>query len=271
MLVKLIERVASGSALVGATIWLLWPGKSWSPDPEPALMVLVCFFTWIGLEIRHSIVAESADRKGEKLPIPEEFSSYSIVLGSHHEGGVNLWEASGLVGTSDAIAAGRILGYISALGGKDCEVVAAHNYPGNRLDRNLILIGGPDANILTKEIIEKLPLNFQIGVPDTHVISIIDNNNNEYFNPTINPDDTVVKDHGVVIRARNPFNTKTRIFVVAGSFGQGTLAASLFMCEQDLIRCEKFSSYEFFESIVVSDVVDNWPQEPNLIRVYPVQ
>lgn len=267
-MLKIIERVGAGLALVGSVVWFLWPGENWSPDPEPMVAILVSAFTWLLIEVSTETSTGKKSSRIATLPDDQAKLGFAILVGSHHDDGDNLWEASGLVGTGDAIAAGKVHGYLQGLGAENCEIVSAHNYPGTKLGKNLILVGGPDANSVTKKVMEKLSTRLQLGDPSQHTVSVIDSATGEVFNPTLSPAGEVTSDHGLVLRTANPFNPKAFVLVLAGSFGQGTLAAALFVDQEDILSQKTFGSFKAFEALVKSDVIDQWPQAPKLLQVH---
>jgi len=267
-MLKIIERVGAGLALVGSVVWFLWPGDNWLPDPEPMVAILVSAFAWVLVEVSTEASTSQKSSKKRALPDDQVKLGVAILVGSHHDDGENLWEASGLVGTGDAIAAGKVHGYLQNLGVENCEIVSAHNYPGTKLGKNLVLVGGPDANSVTKKVMEKLSTRLQLGDPSRHIISIVDSVSGEVFNPTVSSAGEVTSDHGLVLRTANPFNPKAFVLVLAGSFGQGTLAAALFVDQEDLLSQKTFGSFKAFEALVKSDVIDHWPQAPKLLQVH---
>ncbi|MEM4449145.1 MAG: ArsR family transcriptional regulator [Fervidicoccaceae archaeon] len=82
------------------------------------------------------------------------------------------------------------------------------------LENNLILVGGPKANILVDKINYELPIFFD-EKNDWQIVSKITNN--------------VYKDEdvGVVIKMKSPFNPKNWILILSGKRFKGTRAATI--------------------------------------------
>jgi hypothetical protein len=81
--------------------------------------------------------------------------------------------------------------------------------------------------------------------------------------------DALVRDYGVIVRARNPFLSPgakdKRIVIIYGCYGFGTLAAVLYSLERDFLG-QVQDTKEDIECIVTCDVVMDTPQRPR--RMY---
>lgn len=196
----------------------------------------------------------------------------TVVIGTYYSDKFRAWEASTLMGTGDGIALGKIIGTLNKVGVKDIEVVPTYNFAGDRYQDNLILIGGPDANILTREVFERLSLKFGFGDPDKHEISLYDNYQHKTYLPKYNSNKRVIGDYGLVFKTQNPFNPETCVIILAGCFGFGTCAsAQLFEIEKLLETIEGFEDEEGFEALVYSDVINDWTQKPRIIQSYKIK
>ncbi len=82
------------------------------------------------------------------------------------------------------------------------------------LQKNLILIGGPVVNTVTQKVNDKLPLRF-------------DKDNNWAITSTISGKNYHADECGIIVKAKNPFNPKKWILVVAGKRYAGTRAVTL--------------------------------------------
>ena len=82
----------------------------------------------------------------------------------------------------------------------------------NELKGNLILIGGPKANILIDKINDKLPIYFDTK----HEFSIVSS-----ISKSVYPEDEV----GIIVKMKNPFNKAKEILVLSGKRFKGTRAA----------------------------------------------
>lgn len=82
------------------------------------------------------------------------------------------------------------------------------------LKKNLILVGGPKANIIIDKINHKLPIYFDVK----HEFAIVST-----FTKTIYTDDNV----GIVIKMKSPFTKNKKILILSGKRFKGTRAAIL--------------------------------------------
>ena len=99
----------------------------------------------------------------------------------------------------------------------------SHAVPNYKLDteinekdlkKNLILIGGPKANILIDKINEKLPIYFD----PKHEFNVVST-----FSKSVYSDDNI----GIIVRIKNPFAKDKEILVLSGRRFKGTRAAIL--------------------------------------------
>ena len=82
----------------------------------------------------------------------------TIVVGTYYDKHIRLFEASALIGTGDALALGRLLAVLNRIRRQPCEVLPSAGFSGDRLQSSLILIGGPDANEVTRQVLERVSL-----------------------------------------------------------------------------------------------------------------
>src|SRR5438105_3562413 len=95
-----------------------------------------------------------------------------IVLGRFSE--FSSFEQSGLIGVGDASALMELLTFFDALGLRGVRVTYADRLDGDDLKTNLVLLGGPDANLITNEAVKRIPTTLQFGDPSINQISIHD-------------------------------------------------------------------------------------------------
>jgi len=82
------------------------------------------------------------------------------------------------------------------------------------LQKNLVLIGGPVVNIITQKVNDNLPIRF-------------DKENNWAIKSTLSNKLYHEDENGIIVKAKNPFNPKKWILVVAGKRYAGTRAVTL--------------------------------------------
>jgi hypothetical protein len=185
----------------------------------------------------------------------------------------NSWEASGLVGVGGMQATAEIVSLLDDLGirasGRQVSIVYHDRVDGNVHGSNLICIGGPDANSMTKLILQRLDLSIRLGIPEQHNIVITDLETGRPYFPKIESagrgDDRVTLDHGVIIKSQNPFNRKRCVLIVAGSYGFGTWAAAKLIHSRQFLTSAPVKRGLDIECLFKAEVIDEIPQEPEMI------
>jgi len=132
----------------------------------------------------------------------------------------------GYYGIDFALFLGSFLNYIPELNVKlDTEARKSD------LDKNLILIGGPVVNTVTAKINNKLPVRFE-KEDNWAVLSTV--TGKKYHS-----DET-----GIIVRAKNPFNPKKEILLIAGKRYAGTRAVMIAFLKHfsEVVRGNKFSN-----------------------------
>jgi len=124
-------------------------------------------------------------------------------------------EVGGLIASkNESIALGELSQFLSSIGSSDIKFHSS----GSKLDltqTNLILLGGPINNPVSKKVFEKInsPLQFL-----DH--KIIDSEEQITFSPTEGKND-----FGLVIIGENPYSQSRQMMILAGSYATGTQAA----------------------------------------------
>lgn len=151
----------------------------------------------------------------------------TIIVGSPDPHGPDKARSrDGYYGIDLALFLGTFLNYIPSLNVKlDTEARI------DDLEDNLILIGGPVVNTITAKINNKLPVKF-------------DKNNNwniisSSSNKTYHTDET-----GIIVKIKNPFNSKKFILLIAGKRYTGTRACTI-------------AFLKYFKEIVKGNKYDN--------------
>ncbi len=185
----------------------------------------------------------------------------SVVVGRFR---LNDFEPSGVVGAGDNIALNELSTHLAKIGFKRFSVSYHDEHVGHgtrsaaSLHGNLILLGGPDANSLTHEVLTRTALGIHFtevsparlealrsdrarvelplvdGVersrfgrrrlPSWRVPIIVDVQSQQVHGPEVGPLG-LRTDCGVMIRCPNPFNPRREVIIFCGSYGYGTWAA----------------------------------------------
>lgn len=120
---------------------------------------------------------------------------------------------------------------LNAFHGLDLERVRLSDETmGRELENNLLVLGGPEHNRVTKMLLDQLAPQ----LPFTAANNIITWDGDTYEGDAVNG--TIANDYGYVVRAANPFNSKSRIVIMAGSHTYGTVAAARWLTNEGSSR-----------------------------------
>jgi hypothetical protein len=228
-----------------------------------------------------------------------------VVVGSFRK--LPGFEASGVIGLGDNIALNDLERYFAAIGFKRFEVhyndhfVWAYGSLRSTLEGNLILLGGPDANVLTRLVLERLTLGIEFlevspgrlradavrpdGVveakrrrrlvrrpadpaPPWRVPVVRDKETGHLHGPTLTASG-ISSDCAVMIRSPNPFNEDREVIIFCGSYGYGTWAAVRYAQTDEFLR-KVPKDTPFLECVLSVDIIRDTPQGIHLEFLRPL-
>lgn len=182
------------------------------------------------------------------------------------------FEQTGLIGVGDANGLAELRVYLKNLGLQEIAVMYSDQLEGDATQSNLILIGGPDVNAISKEAMARIKTTFQFGDPARHEISIYDSADKRLYAPLReHSSNELVKDYGLFIGAPNPFDADSQMLLFAGSFGYGTWAAVRFAMSKAFLRNPIVSSHKPFEALIDTDIFRGAPQDIRLVALRPLE
>lgn len=168
---------------------------------------------------------------------------------------------------------------------KNVRLYFSTDFPHELYSQNLILIGFPKANQVTKEIMTdiELPLVF-----DEHAL-VEKNTGRVAYQATIHAGE-VRKDFGCLVRVPNPYQSRSRVFILAGCQTYGVKAAADFLAAQNLLELwnikvpgllylalTKFSwlvpsrfTNEYYQIVVSVQVRQHFTSQPELVAYHPL-
>jgi hypothetical protein len=198
------------------------------------------------------------------------------------DGGVNVligrfkdfasFEPSGLVGVGDSNAHSELRAYFNLLGFKGISTSYADLAAGEMLQTNLVLLGGPDANSVTREAVPKINSTFRFGNPDHRIIALYDSSAQRTLVPKWSADQyRIVTDYAIIFVCANPFATGKHLLLVAGSFGYGTWAGGRFVASHHFVEKVLNVGGTSVECLIETDVVQDAPQDIRLLGIRPLQ
>jgi hypothetical protein len=139
------------------------------------------------------------------------------------------------------------------------NIVLAQTLPGSYHEADIISLGGSKTNPVTANVLQSLRRR---GVP------VPDSEQSQLFWPALSPrvfeaetiDGTVVKDYGLVVRARSPYHRRRTVVLLAGASTFGTAAAARHFVE----RCTFVRGD--FAAIVCAEVRDAHVLTPSVVH-----
>jgi hypothetical protein len=186
-------------------------------------------------------------------------SRTKVVMGRFHE--FTEFEPSGLIGLGDAVALAELQSFFDRLGLPRLSVGYANRMGVDDLKQNLILLGGPDANSVTREVVSRIQPTIRFGDPRNNEISITDSQSGKVFTPRWSSEsEDVVTDYGLVYKVQNPFSPDHDVLLIAGSFGYGTWAGVQYVTSPSFLEASQSERVRSFELLVEADVVFGQPQ-----------
>lgn len=183
------------------------------------------------------------------------------------------FEQSGLLGVGGVMAMTEIQSFLGTIGISisDVPVSFADQLAGDALKTNLVLLGGPDANILTHETTKRVNSTLKFGNPERNEIALFDSNEGRSFVPRRNASKEIENDFGIIYWCKNPFEPRKRILISAGSFGYGTWACVRYILSEDFLTNSLVEKGLNIECLIETDVLWGVPQrvKAHILRELP--
>ena len=177
-----------------------------------------------------------------------------------------VFESSGLIGFGDSMACAELRVTLERFGVGNFPVGWADLIHGDSLSKNLILLGGPDANAISQDFLMRIKPTLRCGIDVAGEIVVHDTISQKTYAPRpIKEHNRTGTDYGIIIRASNPFNHEKQILYVAGCFGYGTWAGVRFLLSDEFQKEKLFAKGKPFECLVETEVVRDAPLNIRLI------
>lgn len=134
------------------------------------------------------------------------------------------------------------------------------------LEKNLLLVGGPIPNTLTRHILKPENPSVRYYFSDHKLI--------DKQNPEFNLVEELVPegmyptlDHAIISCFKNPFNTKKNIVISSGVYGWGTYAGLIALADKEILKflLEHAVGREF-QVLIKVGIFNRIPQEPELLK-----
>jgi len=136
------------------------------------------------------------------------------------------YEPYGMVGLGDVRALLEIQRHLHLLQIMDVTVTAAQDV-GQNYGRNLVLVGGPDANSATALAMksQEIPVKFDEGTAGRTELQLFLEGGHT-FRPELSPSGTLTSDVGFVAQVASPYDDEATAVLLVGVYGAATFAAA---------------------------------------------
>lgn len=160
------------------------------------------------------------------------------------------------------MALAELQSHFDYLGFKNFRVTVDDRFDGDDFKNNLILLGGPDANKITREILSRLNLSLTFGDVEVNEIAIHDSVTGKSYAPlkkSIKSDELNL-DYGLIVKGKNPFDLSKNILIMGGSFGYGTWAGARYLKSSEFLLNSFTLNSEYLECLIETDIALKTPQ-----------
>jgi hypothetical protein len=190
-----------------------------------------------------------------------------IVLGAYDFGPHRRWASAGVVGMGDIGALVEIEAQLRELGFAG-KITESKQVSPRELSADLVLIGGPVANAVTRTMLAKLSgtLSYAFAEDPDHEAAVVhDLGSGRVLAPRYDESGYPVSDHALIIRTPNPLAPDTaELVIVAGCFEHGTAAAAEKLGNRKFLR--KLKKLKHFEALVETTVVNGAHYNTRLVE-----
>lgn len=94
-----------------------------------------------------------------------------------------------------------------------------------KLENDLILLGGPKNNAVTKDFLERFKKNCEISQDETGICLKLERTPLNYIPVSVS--DQIVRDYGLIVRTRNIFSNGKTVCLFSGGHTYGVVAAAI--------------------------------------------
>jgi hypothetical protein len=146
---------------------------------------------------------------------------------------IRTYELAGLTGLGELYAVVHMLSRFSeARLPRDLPITTFSQSSPTMLAENLIILGGPDVNQVSMKVENAEIYTIRSVRGENNQNMLVDSMTNTEYKSTVETvrvsgrEVEVVRDYGLIVRARNPFNPKRSILMLVGAYGYGIVAAA---------------------------------------------
>ncbi|MFI2473321.1 hypothetical protein [Nocardia xishanensis] len=195
---------------------------------------------------------------------------FRIIAPAHRHDDLTI-DRSEWLGHNDLIALFTLQDAIRTVGIPTLLVRPASRLNDEDWRSNLVLIGGPSTNTVTKDALARMQVNVGFGsraVPSADRPDVHDRQTDRTWSFAYAPEsDAVRTDHGILIRATSPFNSRKTILILAGATSYGTAGAARLCQSSEFLDHPAVRSGGPFEAVCSVDVAGGGPREVEAVLV----
>jgi hypothetical protein len=141
------------------------------------------------------------------------------------------------------------------------KVCLSEYLPGDRIEQDLLVLGGPKNNEVARRILTAMEGTLPFRLADGIVWDGDAPRRAEHVNGS------VVRDYGYIVRTSNPLNPARRVVLIGGASTYGTIAASRWLAENGAARSLPANVAILVEASVVQG---GHVSAPSLVRHAPI-
>lgn len=207
--------------------------------------------------------------KAKDFWAPFSNGQLQIVVGRH--GGFTTFEYSGFLGVGCVLGMTELQVHLNEVGLHDFAVAFADRLGGDSLKTHMVLLGGPDANAITNEVVNRIDSTLRFGKSVHHEIALYDSITRNVYTPTGTGTKLIKEDYAIIFRTSNPFASGKHLLLIAGSFGYGTWAGVRYVTSQAFLDHELVKAGSAVECLIRTDIFRDTPQAIELVTLREIK
>lgn len=149
------------------------------------------------------------------------------------------------------------------------NILLSINQIQKQIENDIILLGGPKNNEISKLFLEKIK---SLNIVNQQNSTIYWHNGKDIFEYSgVSKNKVVIKDYGIAIRMKNPFDSQKKTFIslFSGSHTYGTIASAQYFTEHFIKKTKGIKKVkENVFMLIECDVIDGFPVDIKLKEYY---
>jgi len=152
------------------------------------------------------------------------------------------------------------------------DILLSSEHLGTRIEEDLILLGGPKNNKVTRKCMDRLLEIRKVIDQERDIITWYPQTENKIpsepkMYQAITKDKKVIQDYGVIIRVQNPFSiTGSQLCIFSGGHTHGTIAAAQYFTQSLKKNIFRKNIPPNYICLVKCDIIDDEPCNIQLVN-----